>query len=56
MFIQKWFQQSKTDKIGFEDVLYAFKNSEQYLIINTSTIFRNTVLRNHFILKQKNNL
>ena len=37
MFIQKWFQQNKIDKIGFEDVLYAFKNSEQYLIINTLT-------------------
>ena len=35
MFIQKWFQQNKIYKIGFEDVLYALKNSEQYLIINT---------------------
>ena len=35
MFMQKWFQQNKISKIGFEDVLYALKNSEQYLIINT---------------------
>ena len=35
MFIQKWFQQNKVRKIGFEDLLYALKNSEQYIIINT---------------------
>lgn len=37
MFMQKWFQENKARKIGFEDVLYALKNSEQYLLINTLT-------------------
>jgi len=37
MFIQKWFQSNKTNKIGFEDVLYALKNSNQYILINTLT-------------------
>ena len=35
MFIQKWFQQNKICKIGFEDVLYAIQNTNKYLIINT---------------------
>lgn len=35
MFIQKWFQQNKITKIGFEDVLYALQNNDKYLIINT---------------------
>lgn len=35
MFIQKWFQQNKILKVGFEDVLYALQNSNNYLIINT---------------------
>ncbi len=35
MFIQKWFQQNKILKVGFEDVLYALQNPNSYLIINT---------------------
>ena len=34
MFFQ-WFQNNKTNKIGFEDVLYAINNNDQYLLINT---------------------
>jgi hypothetical protein len=34
MFFQ-WFQQEKSNKIGFEDVLYGIQHKEQYLIINT---------------------
>ena len=30
-----WFQNNKTNKIGFEDVLYALSNKDQYLLINT---------------------
>lgn len=33
--MQKWFQQNKITKIGFEDVLYALQNNDKYLIINT---------------------
>ena len=34
MFFQ-WFQQEKTNKIGFEDVLYAINNKDQCVLINT---------------------
>ena len=30
-----WFQNNKTNKIGFEDVLYALSNKDQYILINT---------------------
>ena len=30
-----FFQNNKTNKIGFEDVLYALSNKDQYLLINT---------------------
>lgn len=31
----KWFQQEKSNKIGFEDVLYAINHKDQCLLINT---------------------
>ena len=33
--MQKWFQQNKITKIGFEDVLYAISSENQFILINT---------------------